>query len=1068
MTSAKVTKPIVHDIYQRDGLFKLLDGAVERPLTWVSAPAGSGKTTAVASYLQARGLPCLWYQVDESDADTANFFLYMGIAERRGASKKRRPLPLLTPEYLETIPAFTRNYFEDLYSRLSPPFTIVLDNYQDVPALSRFHEVIRAGLEVVPDGIKTIIISRLAPHKEFSRLRASNKMSRLGWEELRFGLHETRELLHSGKNKQYPDEHISRLQDITDGWVAGIVLLAEDTDLDKVAPLTEGIGSSGVFDYFAAEVFKRVDDETRAFLIKTSFLPQVEPSLAGKLTGVRDARKILTSLNKENFFTTNHRQDSAVYQYHPLFREFLQAQAGLAFSEAEILEVKRRAALLLDEAGRPEDAVELLIGISDWKAAGELVCRYSSGLLAQGRSLTVKSWLDSLPAAVIEDAPYLLYWKGVCYSPVDPMESRRLFEKAFGLFGAQGDRTGMFLAWCGGADLCLHCMEYGHVEKWVASLDDMLRVNGVFPSPEMEAKVTMSMFNALSLRLPDHPDMDTWTEKAFSIMHLRGDVDINLRLLAGIYLVVYSIWMGDFGRAKAVMDFFEDAPSKGISGLVQTTIITAQALYYLMTSSKELCLSKVDEELRVAEKTGVHVWDSHVVMHGMGSALSEQDFKSLEMLFKKLPSDVEHARRMDQGYYHLILCWKALLENDKEVSEHHARLALEFMKVTGFTAGIIICAFSLSEILYENGKKAEAENLLATASEMAHKMRSGLFIYHCYLIKSRLAYDRDDVQEGMDWLRKAMSLAAGKGYVNMCFWRSDVMLSHCMRALEAGIEVDSVKELIRRRGLVPDEPPYHVDGWPWPLKVHTLGRFELERHGEPVRFTGKVQQKPLSMLKALIALGGRDVRVDELMDILWPDADGDTAHAAFKTTLSRLRQLLGVENAIVVTDKTASLDRKNVWVDAWAFRDLLLKANKLWKDKGKASAGDEAVRLAEKAISMYGNHFLPSDAGAPWTVSMREELRDKFLRLVVNTGLSLEKANRWDEAILYYQRALEVDDLTEEFYQRLMECYRNLGRRAEAASLYQRCKKRLDHAFGISPSEETELIYRAILRQGGK
>src|SRR3990172_8069499 len=70
---AKITRPKITGVYERKRLFKLLDQRLERPVVWISAPAGSGKTTLVASYLDARKLPCLWYQVDEGDSDIPPF-----------------------------------------------------------------------------------------------------------------------------------------------------------------------------------------------------------------------------------------------------------------------------------------------------------------------------------------------------------------------------------------------------------------------------------------------------------------------------------------------------------------------------------------------------------------------------------------------------------------------------------------------------------------------------------------------------------------------------------------------------------------------------------------------------------------------------------------------------------------------------------------------------------------------------------------------------------------------------------------------------------------------------------
>ncbi len=70
----------------------------------------------------------------------------------------------------------------------------------------------------------------------------------------------------------------------------------------------------------------------------------------------------------------------------------------------------------------------------------------------------------------------------------------------------------------------------------------------------------------------------------------------------------------------------------------------------------------------------------------------------------------------------------------------------------------------------------------------------------------------------------------------------------CVKALESGIEVEYVKELIRKRGLFPDTSPHEIENWPWELKIYTLGQFKLEKDGKPIQFSGKIQQKPLEML----------------------------------------------------------------------------------------------------------------------------------------------------------------------------------------------------------------------------
>jgi len=142
---AKVTYPTPIGVLPRKRLFTLLDRKRQRPVIWVSGPPGSGKTTLATSYIEARKIPCLWYQVDKADADPATFFYYLGQAMERAAPRKRKPLPLLTPEYLQGISTFSIRYFENLFARLKIPSLIVFDNYQEVPTESPFHEIILHG-----------------------------------------------------------------------------------------------------------------------------------------------------------------------------------------------------------------------------------------------------------------------------------------------------------------------------------------------------------------------------------------------------------------------------------------------------------------------------------------------------------------------------------------------------------------------------------------------------------------------------------------------------------------------------------------------------------------------------------------------------------------------------------------------------------------------------------------------------------------------------------------------------------------------------------------------------------
>jgi DNA-binding SARP family transcriptional activator len=282
------------------------------------------------------------------------------------------------------------------------------------------------------------------------------------------------------------------------------------------------------------------------------------------------------------------------------------------------------------------------------------------------------------------------------------------------------------------------------------------------------------------------------------------------------------------------------------------------------------------------------------------------------------------------------------------------------------------------------------------------------------------------------------------------------------KALEEGIEVDYVKELIRRNRLVPDPANPDLEQWPWPVKVYTLGRFGILVKDRPVEFGRKVQQKPLALLKVLIALGGREVPEVKLTEFLWQESDGDLAHNSFEVALSRLRKLLGNEEALVLKEGCLSLSNRQCWVDVWAIARSLGQAEKARKE-GK---GTEAIRLYEKALSLNRGPFLPSEEMA-CAASPREKLRGGFLRAVAHLGQCYEDSERWGEAISCYGKGIDADDLAEELYRRLMVCHIRQGREAEALSVYRRCRKTLSSVLGVDPSPETRAIAALLGRSPG-
>ena len=246
------------------------------------------------------------------------------------------------------------------------------------------------------------------------------------------------------------------------------------------------------------------------------------------------------------------------------------------------------------------------------------------------------------------------------------------------------------------------------------------------------------------------------------------------------------------------------------------------------------------------------------------------------------------------------------------------------------------------------------------------------------------------------------------------------------------------------------------------VSVFTLGRFSLLLDGKPAEFGRKVPRRALELLKTIIAFGSREIGTTSLMSELWPDVDGDAAQRSFDTTLHRLRKLLGDDRVLVLKDGKLSLDARYCWVDVWAFERLLGQSQRLLTRDITGKQVFSLEQLTERLIALYQDHFLASDEVTSWSVSLHERLRSKFIHHLLEVGRYMEKHGYHEQAMHCYRKGIDVDDLVEAFYQRLMVCCLATSRLSEGMLVYRRCSRVLSITLGLQPEPESDSLYRSL------
>lgn len=404
--------------------------------------------------------------------------------------------------------------------------------------------------------------------------------------------------------------------------------------------------------------------------------------------------------------------------------------------------------------------------------------------------------------------------------------------------------------------------------------------------------------------------------------------------------------------------------------------------------------------------------------------------------------------------YYQLRGWRSYLKGDFLDALQYMEAALRFSSQVGVAQTALGSHFGCALALHQLKRDGEAIDHIGECYAIARSNHVPVGEFLGIIAEAKLALDKRDDSAGLISLRKAMSIGRENGLVHVTFGMiQPIMADLCLRALEEGIEVEYAISLIGQLNLMPDPPPIDCTRWPWRLKIFTMGRFEIVRDGEKVQFSGKVQKRPLELLKLLISNGGTDLSEEYIADSLWPDSDGDKAHIAFTAALFRLRRLIGVEKAVRFQNGKASLDRRYCWVDSIAFERICAQL-----DRGAPDS--LLITLIEKAVGIYEGHFLPADDNLFWTASCRERLRSRFLRLMLMEGARLENSMEWENATGFYERALHIDNLSEELYERLMICHKRLGRDADATEVYNRCKRVLLSGLGIEPSRKLKEILR--------
>ncbi|HEV2255336.1 MAG TPA: LuxR C-terminal-related transcriptional regulator [Streptosporangiaceae bacterium] len=373
----------------------------------ISAPAGSGKTVLMRSWIAEAGLArhAAWVPLDHEERDPRRFWISVADALRGTAAGSALVRPLTAAPDLDGW-AVVERLLTDL-APLEDRLWLVID---DAHVLESAEVLPQLELLVLraPRELRFVLATRHDLRLGLHRLRLDGELTEIRAADLRFSLAEARALF-GATGVELSDEVLARLHGRTEGWVAGLRLaalsLAGHPDPQRFAAEFSGADRT-VAEYLLAEVLDRQSEEVRRLLLRTSVLERVSGPLADVLTGSSGGERILQDLERAGAFVVSLDTRRSWFRYHRLFADLLQLELRRT-EPNERAALHGAAAAWLAGHGHPVEAVRQAQAAADWGLAARLLSDHWLDLFLSGRRATLVGLLAGFPCRAVVANPEL-------------------------------------------------------------------------------------------------------------------------------------------------------------------------------------------------------------------------------------------------------------------------------------------------------------------------------------------------------------------------------------------------------------------------------------------------------------------------------------------------------------------------------------------------------------------------------------------------------------------------------------------------------------------------------------
>ena len=1063
--SVRLTPPrCPPDLLLRARLIDFIHENIHRKLVLISASAGYGKSALLSAFAEETDDPLVWLQLAESDRD-----LVALIDDLASALAARFPhyvsqLPRLAAQ-LGSAPGGPTDLAlalaREIELTVDEYFVLVLDDFHlvdGVPAVANFFDVL---LEHLPAQAHLVMAGRTLPTLQFARLAAKQQIAGLSEENLRFRPDEVQDLLKLRNRVDMPAAAAEALVATTEGWITGILLTTHLMWQGLMANLVEARQTdSPIFDYLASEVLNQQSEPLRQFLLESSVLPEMEPATCDEVLERRDSSELLRQAESQRLFISAVGDEFRAYQYHNLFRDFLQNQLRRQ-DPARLGALQRRAAEWFAANSMPEAAVTYFIEAGELGLAAQLAEAQSQILFTAGRTATLRRWSEQL-VEVAEQTPRLHLHLATAHIDAGELHlAEKSLAVAAAAYAQRADPAGLLQVALRRALALIRLDQFEAALKLaqpVAAQARQLDASG------LEA-LALRYIGLCQLGLGQTAEAAAAFAGAAGLLRQAGqphDLAHVLHDLAHAYRLRGQTTRASDTQRQALTLM----RAEGLVGPL-ASLLNDIGWDLHMLGQYEGALSTYTEALDWARRGG-NARAELAVTIGQADVLAD--------LGAAAPAGVLYrqalARADALGDWTLLVYIQCALARQDRLAGKYAG-ALEWLRRAELAADGRQVNLPLANIsglrgivLAEMGRRDEGRRLLADTRLTLEEAEAPVDLAQTLFFCACVAFRAGEVAPAAELVGQALIVAEGVGYDQMLLTeaeRNTELLVACAAWPQLAPRTQAL--LARARGMSGVRAGLAERGVIAPagnavailqtgLEMRLLGSGQVRRDGREIARADWGSQRPREMFFYLI--DSAPLSRDKVLATFWPDMPQARAVANMHQTLYRLRRALG-EEAVVLDENGFHLaPGLNLRSDVVQFEALARAALSFSRSDLRRLGALEA------AVTLYTGDYL-SDLDSAWIRGRRHALADLFVRLLRDYADELLGLTRFTDARLTLARALAQEPLRDDLHGRMLVCLAALGRRHEVVDHYRRYRETLRTELGLDPPPETRSLYARLI-----